>query len=557
MNEVASSTNFLENIVAKDLEAGRVSKVVTRFPPEPNGYLHLGHAKSISVNFGLAERFGGVCNLRFDDTNPEKESQEYIESIQNDVRWLGYSWNGEVRFASSYFQQLYDWAVLLVEQGNAYVCDLSADQAREYRGTLTEPGRNSPFRERSIAENLELLAGMKAGDYDEGSKVLRAKIDMASPNMNLRDPIIYRIRKVAHHQTGNDWCIYPTYDFAHGQEDAIEGVTHSVCTLEFEDHKPLYNWYIEHLPIEQHPKQYEFGRLNTSYTVTSKRKLKQLVDEGIVAGWDDPRMPTIAGMRRRGYLPASIRRFCEQVGTTRSDGVVDFAMLEHVIRDDLNECTPRAMCVINPLTLILTNYPADKVEELTAAVHPHREDLGERVMPFTRELVIDQADFREQANKKFKRLVLGKRVRLRNAYVIEADGVEKNDAGEIVAVHARIIEDTVGNDPADGIKPKGVIHWVSASKGIPVEIRLYDRLFTEPTPGAGGVDFMTQVNQDSLQVMTDCLIEPGMANALAEQNFQFEREGYFVADRFDHSADKLVFNKTIGLRDTWARAENS
>jgi glutaminyl-tRNA synthetase len=557
MNEVASTNNFLENIVAEDLQAGRVTNVVTRFPPEPNGYLHLGHAKSISVNFGLAQRFGGVCNLRFDDTNPEKESQEYIESIQNDVRWLGYEWDGEVRFASAYFQQFYDWAVQLVEQGDAYVCDLTADQAREYRGTLTEPGRNSPFRERSITENLELLAGMKAGDYDEGSKALRAKIDMASPNMNLRDPILYRIRKVAHHQTGSDWCIYPTYDFAHGQEDAIEGVTHSVCTLEFEDHKPLYNWYIEHLSIAQQPKQYEFGRLNTSYTVTSKRKLKQLVDDKVVTGWDDPRMPTVAGMRRRGYLPASIRRFCEQVGTTRSDGVVDFAMLEHVIRDDLNESTPRAMCVINPLKLILTNYPAEQVEELIAAAHPNREDLGERVLPFTRELVIDQADFREQANKKFKRLVLGKRVRLRNAYVIEADEVEKNAAGEIIAVHARIIEGTVGNDPADGIKPKGVIHWVSASRGIPAEIRLYDRLFTEPTPGAGGVDFMEHVNRESFQVMSNCLIEPGMAAAVAEQNFQFEREGYFVADRYDHSADKLVFNKTIGLRDTWAKVENS
>ncbi len=557
MNEDTGSTNFLESIVAEDLQTGRVTKVVTRFPPEPNGYLHLGHAKSISVNFGLAERFGGVCNLRFDDTNPGKESQEYIESIQNDVRWLGYEWDGEVRFASAYFQQLYDWAVHLIEQGDAYVCDLSADQAREYRGTLTEPGRNSPCRERGIAENLELLAGMKAGDFDEGSKTLRAKIDMAAPNMNLRDPIIYRIRKVAHHQTGNDWCIYPTYDFAHGQEDAIEGVTHSVCTLEFEDHKPLYNWYIEHLPIEQQPKQYEFGRLNTSYTVTSKRKLKQLVDAGIVAGWDDPRMPTVAGMRRRGYLPASIRRFCEQAGSTRSDGMVDFAMLEHVIRDDLNESTPRAMCVINPLRLVLTNYPADQVEELTAAAHPNRVELGERVLPFTRELVIDKADFREEANKKFKRLVLGKRVRLRNAYVIEADAVEKNDAGEIVAVHARVIEGTVGNDPADGIKAKGVIHWVSAGMGIAVEIRLYDRLFTAPNPGAGGIDFMAQINPESLQVLGNCLIEPGMATAVAEQNFQFEREGYFVADRFDHSADNLVFNKTIGLRDTWAKVGNS
>ena len=467
------SANFLQAIVADDLAAGRVDEVVTRFPPEPNGYLHIGHAKSISVNFGLAEQFGGRCNLRFDDTNPEKESQEYIDSIQADVQWLGYQWDGEVRYASSYFQQLYDWAVYLVEQGKAYVDDLSPDEAREYRGTLTEPGRNSPYRDRGVAENLELLARMKAGDFDEGSRVLRAKIDMASPNMNMRDPILYRIRKVPHHQTGDEWVIYPTYDFAHGQEDAIEGITHSICTLEFEDHRPLYDWFIDNLPVNSRPRQYEFGRLNTSFTVTSKRKLKQLVDEGLVAGWDDPRMPTIAGMRRRGFTPAAIRQFCEMVGTTRSDGVVDVAMLEHAIRDDLNENAPRGMCVLRPLKLVLTDFPEGKVEELTAPSHPSRVDLGERRLPFTRELYIDAEDFREQANKKYKRLVLGKRVRLRNAYVIEADAVVKDKAGEIVEVHAHTVPGTLGADPEDGIKPKGVIHWVSASHGLPATVENY------------------------------------------------------------------------------------
>jgi glutaminyl-tRNA synthetase len=551
MTESSKPTNFLHNIIAEDLATGRVQQVVTRFPPEPNGYLHIGHAKSISVNFGLAEEFGGICNLRFDDTNPEKESQEFIESIQDDVRWLGYAWAGEVRYASAYFQQLYDWAVHLVEQGDAYVCDLSADEAREHRGTLTEPGRNSPFRERGVEENLDLLARMKAGEFEEGSRVLRAKIDMAAPNMNLRDPIIYRIRKVAHHQTGDDWCIYPTYDFAHGQEDAIEGITHSICTLEFEDHRPLYDWYIEHLPVPHRPRQYEFGRLNTSYTVTSKRKLKQLVDEGIVAGWDDPRMPTIVGLRRLGYTPAAIRRFCDMVGTTRSGGVVDVAMLEHAIRDDLNENAPRAMCVLEPLKLVLVNYPGDRVENLAVSAHPNRQDLGQRQLPFTRTLYIEREDFREEANKKFKRLVLGKRVRLRNAHVVEAESVVRNGDGEITEVHCRVVEDSLGKDPADGVKPRGVIHWVSATEGKRAEVRLYDRLFTHEAPDKGGDDYMSYINPGSLRVKLDCVVEPGLASALPEQNFQFERQGYFVADRHDHSAEHPVFNRTIGLRDTW------
>ncbi len=545
-------SNFLRTIVAQDLSDGKVQEVVTRFPPEPNGYLHIGHAKSISVNFGLAEDFGGRCNLRFDDTNPEKESQEFIESIQEDVRWLGYRWDGEVRFASNYFQQLYDWAVCLVEQGNAYVCDLSAEQAREYRGTLTEAGRNSPYRERSVQENLDLLAGMKAGEFDEGEKVLRAKIDMASPNMNLRDPILYRIRKVTHHQTGNDWVIYPTYDFAHGQEDAIEGVTHSVCTLEFEGHRPLYNWFIEQLPVTSQPRQYEFGRLNPSYTITSKRKLKQLVDEKIVLGWDDPRMPTVAGMRRRGYTPAAIRKFCDMIGTTRSDGVVDVAMLEFAIREDLNENAPRAMCVLDPLKVVLTDYPEGQVEQLLVPAHPSREDLGQRKLPFTRELYIDRDDFREEANKKYKRLVLGKRVRLRNGYVIEADHAVKDEQGTILEVHAHTIPNTVGNNPEDGIKPKGVIHWVSATQGKQAVVRIYDRLFNHESPDKGDNDFMDCINPDSLHTVQEAWIEPSLVEALPEQSYQFEREGYFVADRYDYSADRPVFNKTIGLRDTWA-----
>ncbi|QFU76173.1 glutamine--tRNA ligase/YqeY domain fusion protein [Halioglobus maricola] len=545
------ASNFLQTIIAEDIDAGRVTEVVTRFPPEPNGYLHLGHAKSISVNFGLAQANGGRCNLRFDDTNPEKESQEYIESILADVAWLGYAWDGDVRYASSYFQQLYDWAVYLVEQGRAYVCDLNAEEAREYRGTLTEPGKNSPHRERSVEENLDLLARMKAGEFDEGAKVLRARIDMASPNMNMRDPIMYRIRKIAHHQTGTDWVIYPTYDFAHGQEDAIEGVTHSICTLEFEDHRPLYDWYIENLPVQSRPRQYEFGRLNPSYTITSKRKLKNLVDGGTVAGWDDPRMPTISGMRRRGYPAVALRKFCEMIGTTRKDGVVDVAMLEFAVREELNENAPRAMAVLNPVKVVLTDYPEDKVEQLTAPNHPSREELGVRTLPFSREVYIDAEDFREEANKKYKRLVLGKRVRLRNAYVIEADEVIKDEAGNVVEIHAHTIPNTIGENPEDGIKPKGVIQWVSAAHGVAAEVRVYDRLFNHEAPDKGDNDYMSHINPASLQVVTGAMLEPSLAQATSEQGFQFEREGYFVADRYDHTSDKPVFNKTIGLRDTW------
>jgi glutaminyl-tRNA synthetase len=546
------SNNFLRQIIEDDLANNRNGgKVATRFPPEPNGYLHIGHAKSICLNFGLAEQFGGTCNLRFDDTNPEKENQEFIDSIQADVRWLGFNWSGEVRYASNYFDQLYQWALQLIRDGKAYVCHLSPDEAREYRGTLTEPGRNSPYRERSVGENLALIEQMRSGVVDEGACVLRAKIDMAAPNINLRDPILYRVRKASHHQTGNTWCIYPTYDYAHGQSDAIEGITHSICTLEFEDHRPLYEWLIANLPVPAQPKQYEFSRLNLNYTVTSKRKLKQLVDEKTVNGWDDPRMPTIAGMRRRGYTAQALRNFCDMIGVTRSEGIVDVAMLEFAVRDDLDKNAPRAMCVLDPLKVVITNFDEGKVEWLSAPNHPSRDDLGSRQLPFTRELVIDRADFREEANKKYKRLVLGKKVRLRNAYVITADEVIRDAAGNIVELRCSYDAATHGADPADGVKPKGVIHWVSATEGKKAEVRVYDRLFVNEAPD----DLTRDVNPNALTVLAECYIEPSLAAAAPETGFQFEREGYFVADRYDHTTDKPVFNKTIGLRDTFNDAQ--
>lgn len=551
MNSEDKPLNFLEQIIKKDLAADTCQKLVTRFPPEPNGYLHIGHAKSICLNFGLAETFGGECNLRFDDTNPEKESEEFVHAIKKDVEWLGFTWVGDVRYASSYFDDLYQWAIYLIQQGKAYVCDLTAEQAREYRGTLTEAGKNSPYRERSVDENIALLEGMKCGEFDEGSRVLRAKIDMSNGNINMRDPILYRIRKQTHHQTGDKWCIYPTYDFAHGQEDAIEGVTHSICTLEFADHRPLYEWLLENLPVPSKPKQYEFGRLNLNYTITSKRKLKQLVDEKFVDGWDDPRMPTIAGFRRRGYTPASLRKFCDMIGVTRSDGIVDVAMLEHAIRDDLDKNAPRAMCVLKPLKVVLTNYPVDKTETLTQPGHPNRDDLPARSLPFGREVMIDSEDFREEANKKFKRLVLGKRVRLRGAYVIEADEAIKDADGHIVEVRARIIEGTLGNNPEDGIKPKGVIQWVASHEHATFEVRMYDRLFTDESPDGGDKNFLDVINRNSLTVIPQAIGEIGLRDAQAGQGFQFEREGYFCRDL---ACDDLVFNLTIGLRDTGAKA---
>ncbi|MBB5210623.1 glutamine--tRNA ligase/YqeY domain fusion protein [Microbulbifer hydrolyticus] len=556
MTSESKPAHFLQNIIREDLAEGRVSQLTTRFPPEPNGYLHIGHAKSICLNFGLAKEFGGECNLRFDDTNPAKEEEEYVDAIKRDVSWLGFEWAGEAKYTSDYFDQLHQWAIDLIKQGKAYVCDLSPEQAREYRGTLKAPGKNSPFRDRSVEENLDLFARMAAGEFDEGSCSLRAKIDMAAPNINLRDPIIYRIKKMAHHQTGDKWCVYPSYDFAHGQSDAIEGISHSICTLEFEDHKPLYDWFIENLPVPARPRQYEFARLHLNYTVVSKRKLKLLVDEGYVDGWDDPRMPTISGMRRRGVTPAAIRQFCEMIGVTRSDSTVDVGMLEYAIRDDLDKNAPRAMCVMEPLKVTLTNYPQGQQEMLSAPGHPVRDDLPARELPFSGTLYIEKEDFREEANKKYKRLVLGKKVRLRNAYVIQADEVVKNDAGEIVEVLCSVDLDTRGKDPADGVKPKGVIHWVSAENNVDCEVRLYDRLFNEESPDVGDKNFLESVNPDNLQVLTGCKAEIGLAEAQPEKGYQFERNGYFCLDSKYGSAEKPVFNRTIGLRDSWAKEQN-
>lgn len=551
----AKPLHFIQQIIRKDLEQGVHSKIATRFPPEPNGYLHIGHAKSICLNFGMAEEFGGICNLRFDDTNPEKENEEFVNSIMEDVKWLGFQWDGKVKYTSDYFDQLYAWAIHLIKNGLAFVCDLNAEQMREYRGTLVEPGKNSPYRERTVEENLALFEKMRAGEFEEGSCSLRAKIDMSSPNINLRDPIIYRIKKAHHHQTGDKWCIYPSYDFAHGQSDAIEGITHSICTLEFEDHKPLYDWFIQHLPVPAIPRQYEFARLNINYAITSKRKLKQLVDEGYVDGWNDPRMPTISGMRRRGFTPASLRNFCERIGVTRSDGVVDVGMLEFCVRDDLDKNAPRAMCVLRPLKVTLTNYPADKVEILTVHNHPNRDDLGDRAIPFTHTVFIEQEDFREEANKKYKRLVLGKRVRLRGAYVIEADEAVKDAAGNIVEIRARIIEGTLGKDPEDGVKPKGVIHWVSATQHLDCEVRLYDRLFNDEAPDAGGKNFLDAMNPNNLEILQGCKAEISLGNAVVGNNFQFERQGYFCLDSKYSTVEKPVFNRTISLKDSFGKEE--
>ncbi|WP_081194326.1 glutamine--tRNA ligase/YqeY domain fusion protein [Halomonas sp. BC1] len=552
-NETTPAPNFIRNQVRDEIAGGQVTKIVTRFPPEPNGFLHIGHAKSICLNFGLAEQLGGECHLRFDDTNPAKEEQAYIDAIKEDVSWLGFEWAGPVRFASDYFEQLYAWAQHLIREGKAYVDDLSPDEIREYRGTLTEPGKPSPYRERSVEENLDLLERMRHGEFAEGEKVLRAKIDMASPNINLRDPILYRIRHAHHHQTGDAWKIYPSYDFTHGQSDAIEGITHSICTLEFEDHRPLYEWFLNNLPVPAKPRQIEFARLNLDYTLTSKRKLKLLVDEQIVDGWDDPRMPTISGMRRRGYTPASIRKFCEMIGVTRSDGgLVDIAMLTHAIRSDLEDNAPRAMCVLKPLKVVLTNVPEGHEEVYEVPGHPARDDMPMRKVPFGRELYIDQDDFMEDAPKKFFRLAPGKEVRLRNSYVIRCDEVVKNDAGEIQELHCSVDFDTLGKNP-EGRKVKGVIHWVSATHGVPMEVRLYDNLFMVEQPDRDkDVDFLEHLNPESL-VTCQAIGEPSLASAAPEDRFQFERMGYFCADRHASSAEHLVFNRTVGLKDSWAK----
>ena len=551
MTDIEKPTNFIQQIIAADLEAGRVTEVVTRFPPEPNGYLHIGHAKSICLNFGLAEQFGGRCNLRFDDTNPEKEDDEYVQAIIEDVRWLGFNWDGEPRFASDYFGQLYTWAKQLVADGKAYICELNAEQMREYRGTLTEVGKNSPFRERPAAESLELLEQMKIGAIDEGTMTLRAKIDMSSPNINMRDPVIYRIKKVPHHRTGDEWNIYPAYDFAHGQEDAIEGVTHSVCTLEFAANRPLYEWFTSNLPLPSIPRQYEFGRLNLNYTMTSKRKLKQLVDEGHVDGWNDPRMPTISGLRRRGVTAASVREFCDSLAVAKTDGIVDVAQFEHFIREDLNNNASRAMCVLNPLKVTLSNYPEDQQELLIAPGHPNRDDFPSRELPFTRELYIDRNDFNEDttlSRKKFKRLVTGEYVRLRSGYVIRADEVIKDGAGEIIELICSYIPGTVGQDPPEGVRPRGVIHWVSATNSVDCDLYLYEKLFTAAAPDAGEGSFMDHLNPESLQIVKQCKAELGLAGAEVGQHFQFEREGYYAVDAVHSSPGKLVFNRTIALR---------
>jgi len=549
--------DFIRTRVLADIDSGAHAQIVTRFPPEPNGYLHIGHAKSICLNFGLAEEaathpgVNGLCNLRFDDTNPEKESQEYIDAIQRDVQWLGFQWSGEVRYASSYFQALHDFAVELIQAGKAYVDSQTPEKIRELRGTLSQPGINSPFRDRSIAENLDLFARMKAGEFADGAHVLRAKIDMASGNINLRDPILYRIRHIEHHQTGSDWCIYPMYDYTHPISDALEGITHSLCTLEFEAHRPLYDWLLEQLPSLPHPQQIEFARLNLNYTVTSKRKLKQLVDEKLVQGWDDPRLPTISGLRRRGYTPASLRNFCDRIGLSKSDGVVDVAMLEFCIREDLELSAPRAMAVLRPLKVVLTNVASDHLEIIRTVRHPN-VDMGERELPLTQEIYIDRADFEEVPPKGFKRLTLGGEVRLRNAYVMRCDEVIKDAAGNITELRCSLDLATLGANPADR-KVKGVIHWVSVSHSLPATVRLYDRLFNDASPDRGDTDFKAFIHEASLETLTEARVEASLATAVAEDRFQFEREGYFCVDLKESSPEHLVFNRTVGLRDSWGK----
>ena len=551
--ENTKPTNFIHQVIEQDLEQGKNGgKVVTRFPPEPNGYLHIGHAKSICLNFGTAEKYNGECNLRFDDTNPTKEDQEYVDAIKSDVEWLGFKWAGEVRYASNYFDQFYEWAQHLVREGKAYVCDLSPEEAKEYRGWATEPGKDSPYRDRTPEENLDLLERMRKGEFDEGSCVLRAKIDMASSNMNLRDPILYRIRKESHHQTGDKWCIYPSYDFAHGQEDAIEGVTHSICTLEFADHRPLYEWFIENLPVPSQPRQYEFGRLNLNYTVTSKRKLKQLVDEGHVSGWNDPRMPTISGLRRRGYSPQAIRNFCDSLAVAKTDGTVDMAQFEYFVREDLDKNAPRAMCVVRPLKVTVTNYPEDQEEWFELPNHPKDESMGMRKVPFSRNLIIEQEDFAEVPPRKWKRLTQGVAVRLRGSYVITCEEVIKDAEGNVIELKCTYDPATKGANP-EGYKAKGVVHWLSADNSVPCEVREYDRLFAEENPdGDKERDFLEFINPESLVVVEGSRCEVGLANAAVESRFQFERTGYFCVDS-ESSEDKLVFNRTVGLRDSWGK----
>ena len=551
-----ATSNFIRQIIDEDLAPGKHGGIATRFPPEPNGYLHIGHAKSIVLNFGIAKDYRGKCNLRFDDTNPHKENIEFVEAIKADVNWLGYDWDG-LYFASDYFEQLYGFAVELIENGKAYVCDLTPEETREYRGTLTEPGRPSPYRQRSVEENLDLFRRMRDGEFPDGSRTLRAKIDMASPNINLRDPVLYRIRHgVVHHQTGAEWVLYPMYDYTHPVSDALEGITHSLCTLEFEDHRPLYDWVLDNITIPCHPQQIEFSRLNLQYTVMSKRKLTQLVSEGHVDGWDDPRLPTIAGMRRRGYPAAAVRDFCHRIGITKSDNTVEMSLLENCIREDLDKAAPRRMAVLRPLKIVLTNYPNDRVEELTVPNHPKDEAMGTRTLPFCRELYIDREDFREEAPAKFKRLVSGGEVRLRNAYVIRCEEVVKNPAGDIVELRCSYDAATLGANPPDR-KVKGVVHWVSARHGYRAEVWLYDRLFGVASPDADKTvaEWTGHLNPESLITLTECVLEPSLSDALPGSQVQFEREGYFCRDARFAGLDRPVFNRIVTLRDSWAKIE--
>jgi len=550
--EEVKPTNFIRQIIDRDLEEHKFTSIRTRFPPEPNGYLHVGHAKSICLNFGLARDYNGKCNLRFDDTNPSKEDTEYVDSIKQDVEWLGFKWDGEPKYSSNYFDKLYGYAVELINQGLAYVDELSPDEIREYRGTLTQPGRNSPYRDRSVEENLALFEKMKKGEFKEGTACLRAKIDMASSFICMRDPVIYRIKFQSHHQTGDRWCIYPMYDFTHCISDALEGITHSICTLEFQDNRRLYDWVLEHISLNSptRPHQYEFSRLNLEYCLTSKRKLKYLVDEKIVDGWDDPRMPTISGMRRRGFTPASIREFCSRIGVTKQENVVQMSALENCVREDLNNVAPRAMAVLDPVKVVIENYPADQEEVQKAPNHPTDQQAGERDLHFTREIYIDRADFREEANKQYKRLVLGKYVRLRYSYIIRAERCDKDQDGNITCIYCTYVPDTVGQDLPDGKKVKGVIHWVSAKYAIDARVNMYECLFKVPNPGAAE-DFMSIVNRDSLKVIEGAKVEPHLADASPSVTYQFEREGYFCADCRHHTRENPVFNLTVTLRDSF------
>lgn len=553
-NSVNAPSNFIRTIIDEDLASGKHAAVVTRFPPEPNGYLHIGHAKSICLNFGLARDYRGTCHLRFDDTNPEKEELEYIQSIKKDVRWLGFDWGEHLYYASDYFDQIYHYALELIKLGKAYVCDLTAEQIREYRGTLTVPGKNSPYRDRSVEENLDLFGRMKRGEFEEGKCVLRAKIDMASPNVVMRDPVLYRIRKLAHHRTGDDWCIYPMYDFTHCLSDAIEGITHSICTLEFENNRPLYDWILEQVYPLPHPQQIEFARLNLSYTLMSKRKLLGLIERGTISRWDDPRLPTLSGLRRRGYTPASIRDFCERIGVAKANSIVDVALLEHCLREELNQHAPRRLAVLRPLKVVIENYPEGQVEQLEALNNPQDPAAGSRTIPFAKEIYIEREDFLEDPPKKFFRLAPGREVRLRFAYFITCTDLIKDQEGNIIELRATYDPLTKGGSAPDGRKVKATLHWVAAEHSLPAQVRLYDHLFTKEDPNEG--DLQENLNPNSLEILTDCRVEPSLASAEIGERFQFERQGYFCVDE-DSEQGKPVFNRTVSLRDSWARIQQS